>query len=101
MSQRRRAAANEWFGSTLFSRLNHKARGAIVIVMQRLHEDDLVGHVLAQGGWERLAFPAIAEDEESHLAETPLRRRAFRRAAGEALQPDRESLLTLAPSARP
>jgi hypothetical protein len=29
--------------------------------MQRLHEDDLVGHVLAQEPWEVLSFPAIAE----------------------------------------
>ena len=45
MSESRRAGANEWFESTLYSRLNDKAKGAIVIVMQRLHEDDLVGYV--------------------------------------------------------
>jgi len=28
--------------------------------MQRLHEDDLVGHVLAQEPWEIVSFPAIA-----------------------------------------
>ena len=72
MSQRRRAAANEWFDSTLFSRLNDKAKGAIVIVMQRLHEDDLVGHVIKQGGWEVMSFPAIAEaDELSRSARRP------------------------------
>jgi hypothetical protein len=31
--------------------------------MQRLHQDDFVGHVLAQEGWEVLSFPAIAETE--------------------------------------
>ena len=46
MSESRRAAANDWFDSTLYSRLNDKEKGAIVIVMQRLHEDDLAGHVL-------------------------------------------------------
>lgn len=46
MSQSRRSAANEWFDGTLYSRLNDKTKGAIVIVMQRLHEDDLVGHLL-------------------------------------------------------
>ncbi len=50
MSQSRRAAANDWFDSTLYSRLNDKEKCAIVIVMQRLHEDDLAGHVLGQGG---------------------------------------------------
>jgi hypothetical protein len=44
----------------LYSRLNDTVRGAIVIIMQRLHEDDLVGHVLKQEGWEIVSFPAIA-----------------------------------------
>ena len=70
MSQSRRAAANDWFDSTLYSRLNDKARGAIVIVMQRLHEDDLAGHVIKQGGWELVSFPAIAEDDELRVVET-------------------------------
>ncbi len=71
MSQSRRAAANDWFDSTLYSRLNDKEKGAIVIVMQRLHEDDLAGHVLGQGGWEVVSFPAVAEDDEAHAIETP------------------------------
>jgi predicted phage terminase large subunit-like protein len=95
MSQSRRAAANDWFDSTLYSRLNDKAKGAIVIVMQRLHEDDLAGHVLAQGGWDLVSFPAIAEDDELHVAETPWGRDEFRRRAGEALAPGREPLATL------
>ncbi len=39
--------------------------------MQRLHEDDLVGHVLKQGGWEVVSFPAIAEADELHEIRTP------------------------------
>ena len=35
--------------------------------MQRLHEDDLVGHVLKQGDWKVLKFPAIAEEDENYL----------------------------------
>ena len=38
--------------------LNDKRRGAIVIVMQRLHEDDLAGHVLRQEEWDIERFPA-------------------------------------------
>jgi hypothetical protein len=30
----------------------------VIVVMQRLHEDDLTGHLLEKGGWEHLAFPA-------------------------------------------
>jgi predicted phage terminase large subunit-like protein len=95
MSESRRNAANEWFDGTLYSRLNDKTTGAIVIVMQRLHEDDLVGHVLKQEGWEVVSFPAIAEVNERHFVETAFGARKFSRRAGEALHPERESLLTL------
>ena len=95
MSESRRIAANEWFDGTLYSRLNDKVRGAIVIIMQRLHEDDLVGHVLKQEGWAAVSFPAIAEVDEEHVVETPLGRGTFVRRTGEALHPQRESLETL------
>ena len=95
MSESRRAGANEWFNSTLYSRLNDKEKGAIVIVMQRLHEDDLVGHVLKREGWEVLSFPAIAEADEVHCVETMKGPQEFRRKAGEALHEERESLATL------
>ena len=75
MSESRRAAANEWFDGTLYSRLNDKTKGAIVIVMQRLHEDDLVGHVLKSEGCDVVSFPAIAETDES----TSSRRRSDRK----------------------
>ncbi|MGA8311004.1 MAG: hypothetical protein WB755_13310, partial [Terriglobales bacterium] len=50
VSETRRKAVNEWFDQSLYSRLNDKQKSRIILVMQRLHEDDLVGHVLAQGG---------------------------------------------------
>src|SRR5215469_12220944 len=56
LSKALRQAGNEWFVNTLYSRLNDKRSGAIVIIMQRLHEDDLVGHVLAQEPWEVVCF---------------------------------------------
>jgi predicted phage terminase large subunit-like protein len=90
-----RQAANDWFVHTLYSRLNDKRSGAIVIIMQRLHEDDLVGHVLALEPWEVLSFPAIAEADEVHQIETIWGPRCFTRRRGEALHPDREPLETL------
>ncbi len=64
--------------------------------MQRLHEDDLAGHVLRQGGWDVVSFPAVAEEDEAHAIESPLAgARAFRRLAGEALDPAREPLFAL------
>src|SRR5271156_6329665 len=95
MSESRRASANQWFDATLYSRLNDKTKGAIVIVMQRLHEDDLVGHVLKREGWEVLSLPAIAERDEKLVVDTPFGPRYFDRGAGEALHPERESLATL------
>lgn len=95
LSDSRRKGVNEWYDHTLLSRLNDKAEGTIIIVMQRLHQDDLVGHVLEQEKWQVLAFPAIAEEDEAHPIESPLGRHLFRRTRGDALHPQRESAATL------
>jgi predicted phage terminase large subunit-like protein len=95
LSKALRLACNEWFLNTLYSRLNDKRSGAIVIIMQRLHEDDLVGHVLGQEAWEVLSFPAIAEADEVHQIETIWGRQRFTRRLGEALHPAREPLAVL------
>jgi predicted phage terminase large subunit-like protein len=90
LSQIQRQAANEWYDHTLYSRLNDKLAGAIVLIMHRLHEDDLAGHVLAQEPWEVVRLPAIAEDDERHPVETVFGRQSFGRRDGEALHPERE-----------
>jgi predicted phage terminase large subunit-like protein len=95
LSDAQRQVANEWYDHTLYSRQNDKQHGAIVIIMQRLHEDDLVGHVLAQEDWEVVSFPAIAEAGEAHEIETIWGARRFIRRQGEALHPDREPLEVL------
>ena len=92
LSQAQRRTANEWFDHTLYSRLNDKQKGAIVLIMHRLHEDDLVGHVLAQEDWEIVRFPAIAEEDERYLIDTLAGPRVFTRRQGEALHPEREPL---------
>jgi hypothetical protein len=97
LSETQRATVNNWYDHTLVSRLNDKSDGCIILIMQRLHEDDLVGHVLAQqGDWHVLKFPAIAQEDETHVVHTPRGRKIFMRKAGEALHPSRESLGTLA-----
>jgi len=95
LSKTLRQACNEWYLNTLYSRLNDKRTGAILLIMQRLHEDDLVGHVLGLERWEVLSFPAIAEQDEEHRIETIWGPRSFRRRQGEALHPDREPLEVL------
>ncbi len=96
LSESRRKAVNEWYDNTLLSRLNDKAQGCIIIIMQRLHQEDLVGHVLEQEPWEVLSFPAIAEQDETFAIESPLGRRLFQRKEGDVLHPERETLQTLA-----
>ncbi len=91
VSETQRKAVNEWYDHTLYSRLNDKSKGCIIIIMQRLHEDDLVGHVLEQEPWEHVCLPAIAEEDETHVFLSLHRTRTVYRKAGEALHPERES----------
>jgi predicted phage terminase large subunit-like protein len=93
MSEVRRAAVSEWYDSTLISRLDRKTEDAIVLIMQRLHVDDLVGHVLDKNeSWAHLDLPAIAEhDDEIPLGDG----RVHRRKTGEPLHPEREPMEVL------
>ena len=91
-SETTRRSVNEWFGTTLLSRLDDKKGGAIILVMQRLNEDDLAGTLLRQGGWRHLDLPAIAQ-EDQEIAIGPGAVHLFRK--GEVLQPEREPQATL------
>ena len=95
LSEVERNRANNWFGNTVVTRLNSQKTGAIVVVMQRLHEDDFVGHILKLDRWEVVSFPVIALEDEVHVVETPYGTFAHRRRDGEALHPERESLREL------
>jgi predicted phage terminase large subunit-like protein len=95
LSETQRKSTNEWFDHTLYSRLNDKRTGCIILITQRLHEDDLVGHMLGQSTWKVLSFPAIAEKDESIVIQTAYARRRFHRHVGEALHPGREPLEVL------
>lgn len=95
-SEAERKRVNDWYQNTLYSRLNDKRTGVIILVMQRLHEDDLAGHVLEQEDWDVVALPAIALEDERHTLVTPYGRRVVTRREGEALHPEREPLETLA-----
>lgn len=90
MSSSGREKVNEWFRSTLLSRLNDKNEGSIVIVTQRLHAHDLVGELLDQGQtgeWDVLELPAIAHtDQAIELGGE----RFHHRAIGDVLHPQRE-----------
>jgi predicted phage terminase large subunit-like protein len=61
LSENERNTALDWFDQGFSTRLDDKKNGVIVVVMQRLHSNDLSGHLLEKGGWEHLTLPAIAE----------------------------------------
>lgn len=64
MSDTARQSANDWYNNTLYTRLNSKRDGAIILIMQRLHLDDMVGHVLEKEPWTVVSLPAIAIERE-------------------------------------
>ena len=54
----------DWFTSTAYTRL--MPGGAVIVVMTRWHEDDLVGRLLAgDEEWEVVNLPAIAESDDA------------------------------------
>lgn len=72
------------FDHTISTRLNKPKESAIICVMQRLHPDDLAGHLLEQEAWETEVMPAIATHEEVwDLGDGKTKRRR----PGELLQP--------------
>ena len=92
-SDARRSSVNQWVSNTLMSRLDNKETGAIIVVMQRVHADDLSGHLLScSTDWELLSLPAIAEADESVAIGDG---EFFHRKAGEALHAAHEPLATL------
>jgi predicted phage terminase large subunit-like protein len=87
LSKSAREKVNDYFRNTLYSRLNSKVTGVIVLVMQRLHEDDLAGRLLKQGCWVHLNLPAIATRDERITIGNG---RSFDRQEGDVLHPARE-----------
>lgn len=92
-TQRRRV--NDWYSNTVVSRLNDPETGRILLVMQRLHEDDATGMLLQKGGFKPIVLPAIAEADATYRYRTLFGKQAYFRRAGEALHPARVSLDTL------
>jgi predicted phage terminase large subunit-like protein len=88
LSEAQRKTVGEWYDTTLLSRLDSKSEGVIVLVMQRVHEDDLAGRLLEKGGWKHLKVPAIAEADERILLGG---RRFHRRKVGDVIDPKGDS----------
>jgi predicted phage terminase large subunit-like protein len=82
-----RRATLTWWDETMSTRLNDPKTGAKIIVMQRVHEKDLSGHVLEQGGYVHLNLPA--EFEPQRRCTTLIGWKDWRKAEGELLWPQR------------
>ncbi|RXG85155.1 phage terminase large subunit [Bradyrhizobium zhanjiangense] len=89
-SEARRTGINQWVTNTLMSRLDNKQTSAVILVMQRVHLDDLSGFLASSSDeWEVLSLPAIAETD----AAVPIGPNQFHlRKAGDALHPAHESI---------
>lgn len=65
-SDAKRTSVNERYNSTIRSRVNDRDT-PIIVIMQRLHEDDLSGFLLGGGSgedWTHLCLPALNENNE-------------------------------------
>lgn len=85
-----REVINQWYDDNIYQRINHKNTGVVIVVMQRLHEHDLTGHLLEKPEpWTWMKLPAIAEHDEDYVLPEG---GVHHRKAGDVLHPQLESL---------
>ncbi|MGX7953631.1 phage terminase large subunit [Tsuneonella sp. HG249] len=59
-----RDKVKDTYDKTIYTRLNKPRESAIICVMQRLHPDDLAGHMLDEEPWDMVVMPAVATERE-------------------------------------
>lgn len=84
-SEAMRETSNRWFDQAFMTRLNNKKDGCVIVVMQRLHDNDLTGHLLAKEGWEHLCLPVVATQDENFV----IGGKQFKRKEGDLLHSER------------
>ncbi len=85
----KRKNLEEWYQNTFISRLDDKRKGVMILVMQRLHSEDITAFLQRQGNWETISLPAIAEQDETFTLSDNI---IVGRKVGEALNPAHEPL---------
>lgn len=95
----KRKATNDWFDNTFVTRLNDKKKSAIIVIMQRLHADDLTGHLVSKDfeneyRYEVLKLPTIAPERQTITY--PVSNKTKIREEGELLWKSREDAQTVA-----
>lgn len=108
-SEQKKREANDWVSKTISTRVLNDP--AIILLMQRLAEDDPSGFLIEKGGWEQICFPMRYESRraEKNDPRTIPDPRDHRTVEGELLWPDKwpeekvleeESLLDIMASAQ-
>ena len=87
-SETERQNSIDFFKNTLQTRLNNPKTGAFIIIMQRLHENDLTGYILSEDlGYTHLCLPA--EAPERTVITFPVSKKQIVREEGDILNPQR------------
>jgi predicted phage terminase large subunit-like protein len=82
-----RATCINWFNSTIHSRFDQPKKKKVIVVAQRLHAEDLPGHLIANGSWNELILPAI--NPKTQVYDVVAGGLKARLDAGRILQPSR------------
>ena len=91
ISEKERQRGLHNFDNKLYTRLDDRKTGVIVIIMQRLHTKDLTGHLLdgPDGArWEHLSIPMEAPKQKVYIF--PVSKKEYARSEGQLLNPVRE-----------
>lgn len=91
--------AKDWFNTEFLSRVDDEDETPVVVIGQRLHEDDIFNDLREQGGWSFIVLPSEYDPELSHKDHT-YDRPDWRTKKGELLHPERQSVESLARAAR-
>lgn len=91
VSRVERSKALDWYDHTFSTRLNNKKKGVIVVLMQRLNQEDLSDHLLKNKEWKHLKLAAYAEKAITYRCGKFI----YKRKKGELLSPTRESKIEL------
>ena len=97
-SSKVREGVLDWWDQAMQTRLNDPRTGAFIIIMQRIHEQDLTGHVLANqlgDEWDHLMLPARYEEDHPTPMKSTLGFTDPRTEEGELLWPERIGNKTL------
>ena len=87
----------DWWDQAMQTRLNDPKTGAFIIIMQRVHENDLTGHILGNeyDDWDHLCLPARYEIGHPTPTKSKLGFTDPRTKEGDLLWPERIDVKTL------